>query len=59
LLHLAQTLQDTFPDHGYDALLTGRSQCAQMQYDLCAKTLEMLVSRNPATEFLSYLRTIV
>ena len=47
---LAQTLQDTFPDNGYYALLTGRSQCAQRQYDLCAKTLEMLASRDQATE---------
>jgi tetratricopeptide (TPR) repeat protein len=47
---LAQTLQDTFPDNGYYALLTGRSQCAQRQYDLCAKTLERLVSRDQATE---------
>jgi tetratricopeptide (TPR) repeat protein len=47
---LAQTLQDTFPGNGYYALLTGRSQCAQKQYDLCAKTLERLASRDQATE---------
>ena len=36
--------------NGYYALLTRRGQCVQMQYDPCAKTFEMLVSRDPATE---------
>jgi hypothetical protein len=36
--------------HGSYAWLTGRSQGAQMHYDLCALTLNMLVCRDPATE---------
>jgi tetratricopeptide (TPR) repeat protein len=39
---LGEALQDTFPENGYYALLTGRSQCAQTHYEACAKTLETL-----------------
>jgi tetratricopeptide (TPR) repeat protein len=48
---LAQTLQDAFPDNGYYALLVGRSQCAQRQYEACAETLATLARRQHTTEF--------
>ena len=47
---LGQTLQDAFPENGYYALLIGRSQCALLQYALCAKTLEALSGRYHASE---------
>jgi tetratricopeptide (TPR) repeat protein len=36
---LGQALQATFPGNGYYALVSGRSQCAQGQYEPCATTL--------------------
>ena len=39
---LGQALQATFPDNGYYALVSGRSQCAQGQYALCATTMGKL-----------------
>ena len=47
---LGQTLQDAFPENGHYALLTGRSQCALLQYALCAETLEALSRRHHASE---------
>lgn len=47
---LGQTLQDAFPENGHYALLTGRSQCALLQYALCAETLEALARRHHASE---------
>jgi tetratricopeptide (TPR) repeat protein len=41
---LGQALQATFPGNGYYALLSGRSQCAQGQYALCAATLGKLAT---------------
>jgi hypothetical protein len=41
---LGQTLQTTFPGNGYYALISGRSQCAQGQYALCATTLGQLAT---------------
>ena len=41
---LGQALQATFPGNGYYALISGRSQCAQGQYALCATTLGKLVA---------------
>ena len=41
---LGQALQDTFPGNGYYALVSGRSQCAQGQYALCATTLGKLAA---------------
>ena len=41
----AQALQKTFPDNGYYALLTGRSQCAHSRFAECAATLEPLAAR--------------
>ena len=41
---LAQALQATFPGNGYYALVSGRSQCAQGQYALCATTLGQLAA---------------
>jgi tetratricopeptide (TPR) repeat protein len=42
---LGQVLRETFPDNGYFALLTGRSQCARHQYAACAVTLEALAAQ--------------
>jgi tetratricopeptide (TPR) repeat protein len=47
---LAQTLQGAFPDNGYYALLIGRSQCTQRQYEACAVTLATLTRHQHATE---------
>ncbi len=41
---LGQALQATFPGNGYYALVSGRSQCAQGQYALCATTLGQLAA---------------
>jgi hypothetical protein len=41
---LGQALQATFPGNGYYALVSGRSQCAQGQYALCATTLGKLAA---------------
>ena len=41
---LGQALQATFPGNGYYALGSGRSQCAQGQYALCATTLGQLAA---------------
>jgi tetratricopeptide (TPR) repeat protein len=41
---LGQALQATFPGNGYYALVSGRSQCAQGQYALCATTLGKIVT---------------
>jgi tetratricopeptide (TPR) repeat protein len=41
---LGQALQATFPGNGYYALLSGRSQCAQGHYALCAATLGQLAT---------------
>ena len=41
---LGQALQATFPGNGYYALVSGRSQCAQGQYALCATTLGKMVT---------------
>jgi tetratricopeptide (TPR) repeat protein len=41
---LGQALQATFPGNGYYALVSGRSQCAQGQYTLCATTLGKLAA---------------
>jgi tetratricopeptide (TPR) repeat protein len=41
---LGQALQATFPGNGYYVLVTGRSQCAQGQYTLCATTLGKLAA---------------
>ena len=41
---LGQALQSTFPGNGYYALVSGRSQCAQGQYALCATTLGQLAA---------------
>ena len=41
---LGQALQATFPGNGYYALVSGRSQCAQGQYALCATALGKLVT---------------
>jgi tetratricopeptide (TPR) repeat protein len=41
---LGQALQDTFPSNGYYALVSGRSQCAQGHYALCATTLGKLAA---------------
>jgi tetratricopeptide (TPR) repeat protein len=41
---LAQDLQATFPGNGYYALVSGRSQCGQGQYALCATTLSKLAA---------------
>jgi tetratricopeptide (TPR) repeat protein len=41
---LGQVLQATFPGNGYYALVSGRSQCAQGQYALCATTLGKLAT---------------
>jgi tetratricopeptide (TPR) repeat protein len=41
---LGQALQATFPGNGYYALLSGRSQCAQGQYAVCAATLGKLAA---------------
>ena len=43
---LGEALQETFPENGHYALLTGRSQCAQAYYEACAKTLETLAMRH-------------
>jgi tetratricopeptide (TPR) repeat protein len=47
---LGQALQDAFPENGHYALLTGRSQCALLQYAVCAETLEVLARRSHASE---------
>jgi tetratricopeptide (TPR) repeat protein len=47
---LGQALQDAFPENGHYALLTGRSQCALLQYAVCAETLEALARRAQASE---------
>ena len=41
---LGQALQATFPGNGYYALVSGRSQCAEGQYALCATTLGQLAA---------------
>jgi tetratricopeptide (TPR) repeat protein len=41
---LGQALQATFSGNGYYALVSGRSQCAQGQYALCATTLGQLAA---------------
>jgi tetratricopeptide (TPR) repeat protein len=41
---LGQALQATFPGNGYYALVSGRSQCAQGQYALCATILGQLAA---------------
>ena len=41
---LGQALQATYPGNGYYALVSGRSQCAQGQYALCATALGKLVT---------------
>jgi len=41
---LGQALRATFPGNGYYALVSGRSQCAQGQYALCATTLGQLAA---------------
>ena len=41
---LGQALQATFPGNGYYALSSGRSQCAQGQYEPCAATLGQLAA---------------
>jgi tetratricopeptide (TPR) repeat protein len=41
---LGQALQATFPGNGYYALVSGRSQCAQGHYALCATTLGTLTA---------------
>jgi len=41
---VGQALQATFPGNGYYALVSGRSQCAQGQYALCATTLGKMVT---------------
>lgn len=41
---LGQALQATFPSNGYYALVSGRSQCAQGQYALCATSLGKLAT---------------
>src|SRR5215510_16148324 len=41
---LGQALQATFPGNGYYALISGRSQCAQGQYALCATALGKLAA---------------
>jgi len=41
---LGQALQETFPHNGYYTLLTGRSQCTDNQFALCAATLGRLVA---------------
>jgi tetratricopeptide (TPR) repeat protein len=41
---LGQRLQASFPGNGFYALLTGRSQCAQQQYEACAATLDALAT---------------
>jgi tetratricopeptide (TPR) repeat protein len=41
---LGQALQATFPDNGYYALVSGRSQCAQGQYALCTATLGQMAA---------------
>src|SRR5262249_58451104 len=46
---LGQALQATFPGNGYYALVSGRSQCAQGQYALCATTLGTLAADLQAT----------
>jgi tetratricopeptide (TPR) repeat protein len=43
-MSLGQALQTTFPGNGYYALVSGRSQCAQGQYALCATTLGQLAT---------------
>jgi tetratricopeptide (TPR) repeat protein len=47
---LGQELQETFPDNGYYALLTGRSQCARSHYASCAATLGALAAQLKTTE---------
>ncbi len=46
---LGQQLQTHFPNNGYYALLTGRSQCAHAQHEACAATLGALASRVAAS----------
>jgi tetratricopeptide (TPR) repeat protein len=46
---LGQALQALFPGNGYYALISGRSQCAQGQYEPCATTLGQLVAALQAT----------
>jgi tetratricopeptide (TPR) repeat protein len=41
---LGHALQQAYPDNGYYALLTGRSQCAQGHYAACATTLGVLAA---------------
>ena len=41
---LGQALQATFPGNGYYVLISGRSQCAQGHYALCATTLGQLAA---------------
>ena len=42
---LGQKLTEAFPENGFYALLTGRSQCAYAQYAACAATLATLAAR--------------
>jgi tetratricopeptide (TPR) repeat protein len=53
---LGQALQDTFPSNGYYALISGRSQCAQGQYALCATILGKLAADLQAAVVLSMSR---
>jgi tetratricopeptide (TPR) repeat protein len=46
---LGQALQSSFPENGYFALLTGRSQCADSRDAACVATLEKLAGQYAAS----------
>jgi tetratricopeptide (TPR) repeat protein len=47
---LGEELLAEFPENGYYAVVTGRSQCAQGQYTQCAMTMEKLQAALAATK---------